>query len=134
VLLSGKVRVDFADCTQPDVILKPGELLQTADNKPKVVVHKAVQAESYATWTAAQLRFDATSLAEVATRLQDTYGVQVVVADSALSQRKFTGTFPMGNLDVLCEDLAEAFHLHVERQQNRLLLSKKPISHPTTHE
>jgi ferric-dicitrate binding protein FerR (iron transport regulator) len=134
VLLSGKVRVDFADHTQPDVILKPGELLQTADNKPKTVVHKAVQAESYATWTAAQLRFDATSLAEVATRLQDTYGVQVVVADSALNQRKFTGTFPMGNLDVLCDNLAEAFHLRIERQQNRLLLSKQPISHPTTHE
>jgi ferric-dicitrate binding protein FerR (iron transport regulator) len=134
VLLSGKVRVDFADRGQPDVILKPGELLQTADNKPKAVVHKAVKAASYATWTTSQLRFDATSLAEVATRLQDTYGVQVVVADSALSQRKFTGTFPMGNLDVLCDNLAEAFHLRIERQQNRLLLSKQPISHPTTHE
>jgi ferric-dicitrate binding protein FerR (iron transport regulator) len=134
VLLSGKVQVDFSDRTQPDVILKPGELLQTADNKPKTMVHKAVQAESYATWTAAQLQFDATSLAEVATRLQDTYGVQVIVADSALRQRKFTGTFPMGDLNVLCEDLAEAFHLHIERQQNRLLLSKQPISHPTTHE
>jgi transmembrane sensor len=134
VLLSGKVRVDFADHSQPDVILKPGELLQTADNKPKMVVHKAVKAASYATWTTDQLRFDATSLAEVATRLQDTYGVEVVVADSALSRRKFTGTFPMGNFDVLCDDLAEAFHLHIERQQNRLLFSKPSTSHPTSHE
>ena len=129
VLLSGKVRVDFADQTRPDVILKPGELLQTTDNKPKAVVHKAVKAASYATWTNDQMSFDATSLAEVATRLQDTYGVEVVVADSALTQRKFTGTFPTGNLDVLCEDLAEAFHLRIERQQNRLILFRKSFSH-----
>ncbi|MFD1874470.1 FecR family protein [Hymenobacter bucti] len=124
VLLSGKVRVDFVDHTRPDIILKPGELLQTADNKPKVVLHKAVKAASYATWTAARMSFDATPLADVATRLQDTYGVAVVVPDSALAQRKFTGTLPIGNLDVLCEDLAEAFHLHIKRQQNRLVLSK----------
>lgn len=134
VLLSGKVRVDFADHAQPDVILKPGELLQTADSKPKAVVHKAVKAASYAAWTDARMSFDATSLPDVATRLQDTYGVEVVVADSALNQRKFTGTFPIGNLDVLCEDLAEAFHLRIEHQQNRLVLSKNPISHPNSHE
>ena len=134
VLLSGKVRVDFADHAQPDVILKPGELLQTADNKPKIVVRKAVKAASYAAWTNDRISFDATSLAEVATRLQDTYGVEVVVADSVLNHRKFTGTFPTGNLDVLCENLAEAFHLRIEHQQNRLILSHKPLSHPDSHE
>jgi ferric-dicitrate binding protein FerR (iron transport regulator) len=134
VLLSGKVRVDFADHARPDVILKPGELLQTADNKPKAVVHKAVKAASYAAWTDDRMSFDATSLTEVATRLQDTYGVEVVVADSALNQRRFTGTFPTGNLDVLCEDLAEAFHLRIERQQNRLILFRKSPSHPNSHE
>ncbi|MBO2012148.1 FecR family protein [Hymenobacter negativus] len=134
VLLSGKVRVDFTDQTQTDVILKPGELLQTVDAKPKAVVHKAVKAASYAAWTDDRMSFDATSLAEVATRLQDTYGVEVIVADSALNQRKFTGTFPTANLDVLCEDLAEAFHLRIEHQQNRLILFRKPVSHPSSHE
>ncbi len=125
VLLSGKVRVAFADSTRHDVILKPGELLETADSQPKTVVHKAVKAASYATFTADQLSFEATSLADLATRLQDVYGVEVVVADPALRQRKFTGTFPMGDLNVLCEDLAVAFHLQVAHQQNRLVLSAK---------
>jgi transmembrane sensor len=126
VLLSGKVRVAFADSTRPAVVLKPGELLQTSDQHPRALVHKAVQATTYTSWTANELRFEATPLAELATRLQDTYGVEVVVASPALRQRKFTGTFPMDNLDVLCEDLAEAFHLHIEHQQNRLVLSSKP--------
>ncbi|MFD1875101.1 FecR family protein [Hymenobacter bucti] len=128
VLLSGKVRVAFADSTRPAVVLKPGELLQTSDKHPRALVHKAVQAAAYTSWTANELQFEATPLADLATRLQDTYGVEVVVASPALRQRKFTGTFPMGNLDVLCEDLAEAFHLHVERQRNRLILSSKPLS------
>jgi transmembrane sensor len=127
VLLSGKVRVAFADSTRPAVVLKPGELLQTSDNHPRALVHKAVQATTYTSWTANELRFEATPLADLATRLQDTYGVEVVVANAALRQRKFTGTFPIGNLDVLCEDLAEAFHLHIERQQNRLVLSSKAL-------
>ena len=125
VLLSGKVRVDFADSTKADVILKPGELLQTTDDKPQTVVHKAVKADSYATFAADKMSFDATSLADLATCLQDTYGVEVVVANPALNQRKFTGTFPMGDLNVLCEDLAETFHLRIEHQKNRLVLSAK---------
>jgi transmembrane sensor len=125
VLLSGKVRVAFADRTRPAVVLKPGELLQTTDQHPIAVVHKAVQAAAYTSWTSNELRFEGTPLAELATRLQDTYGVQVVVASPELRQRKFTGTFPMGNLTVLCEDLAETFHLRIERHQNRLTLSAK---------
>ncbi len=127
ILLSGKVRVAFADSTRPAVVLKPGELLQTSDKHPRTLVHKAVQATTYTSWTENELRFEATPLAELATRLQDTYGVEVVVATSALRQRKFTGTFPLGNLDALCEDLTEAFHLHIERQQNRLVLSSKTL-------
>jgi transmembrane sensor len=127
VLLSGKVRVAFADSTRPAVVLKPGELLQTSDKHPRALVHKAVQATTYTSWTANELRFEATPLADLATRLRDTYGVEVVVADPALRRRKFTGTFPIGNLEVLCEDLAEAFHLHIERQQNRLVLASKAL-------
>lgn len=123
VLLSGKVRVAFADTTRPAVVLKPGELLQTTDKRPTALVHKAVQAAAYTSWTANELRFEATPLAELALRLQDTYGVEVVVASPKLRQRKFTGTFPLGDLNVLCEDLAEAFHLRIERHQNRLTLS-----------
>ncbi len=123
VLLTGKVRVAFADGTRPAIVLKPGELLQTSDKHPTALVHKAVPAAAYTTWTTNELCFEATSLAELATRLQDTYGVEVVVASPALRRRKFTGTFPLGDLNVLCEDLAEAFHLRIEREQNRLILA-----------
>ncbi len=123
VLLSGKVRVDFHDRTQPDVILKPGELLQTADATPKQVVHKAVQAPVYAAWKDSRLVLDDLPIAELATRLRDTYGVEVVVQDSALSRQTITGTVPLGDLNLLCQALRASFNIKVERQGQRILLS-----------
>lgn len=131
VLLSGKVQVAFADTTRPKVILKPGELLETFDRNPGKVVHQAVQSASYAAWADGKLVFDATTIADIATRLQDTYGVEVVVASPALKRRKFTGTFPSNNLDLLCENLAATFNLQIVRRQNQVILSNHPSSHHT---
>jgi transmembrane sensor len=72
VLLSGKVRVEFDDHQQPDVILHPGELVETHDDQPALVTHKRVHTAPYAAWKDAQLVLDETTIAELATRLHDT--------------------------------------------------------------
>ena len=123
VLLSGKVRVDFHDQHQPDVILKPGELLQTADATPKQVVHKAVRAPTYAAWKDSRLVLDDLPIADLATQLRDTYGVEVVVLDSALRRQTITGTVPLGDLNLLCQALRASFNIKVARQGSRILLS-----------
>lgn len=123
VLLAGKVRVDFNDAQQSDVVLKPGELLQTADAKPKQVVHKTVEAPTYAAFATNKLVLDDTPIAELAIQLRDIYGVEVVIRDPALNQQTITGTVPVGDLDLLCQALEASFHLKVERQPQRILLS-----------
>jgi len=130
MLLSGKVKIDFADQVKPDVILRPGELLQTSDNQPQQAVPKAMQQHTYAVWQVDKVVFHDTPLAELATRLRDTYGVDVVVQDSTLNQRKLTGTVPTGDLDLLCETLEATFHLKAEHQQNRLVLSNYSSHQP----
>jgi transmembrane sensor len=125
VLLSGKVRVDFNDQARPDVILKPGELLQTRDAAPAQVVHKAVKAPAYAAFTAQKLVFDDTPITDLATQLHDTYGVDVVVQDTALGRQTITGTIPMGDLDLLCRALEASFGFKVERQPGRILLAPR---------
>lgn len=133
VLLSGKVRVDFADSARSaEVILKPGELLETQDKQPQRIVHKAVKVAPYAAWKDNKLVFDETSVAEVATRLSDTYGVQVVVADSALSQRRLSGSFPAGELNAALRALEKSFHLTARHEHNQIMLSTQriPQSHP----
>jgi ferric-dicitrate binding protein FerR (iron transport regulator) len=125
VLLSGKVRVDFDDQQRPDVVLKPGELLETRDAQPLAAVHKTVRTAPYTAWKEAQLVLDETSMAELATRLQDTYGVEVVVSNPALAQRRMTGTVPVGDLDVLLQALQETFHLQATREAGRIVLADK---------
>jgi transmembrane sensor len=125
VLLSGKVRVAFADSTKrKPIILKPGELLETRDAQPQKVVHKAVQVDAYAAWKDDKLVFDETPVAEVATRISDTYGVKVIVATPALNQRTVTGTFPAGELNTVLQVLEKSFKLTIERQQNQIVLSE----------
>jgi transmembrane sensor len=124
VLLSGKVRVAFADSTKrKPVILKPGELLQTSDKQPQQLLHKAVQPDAYAAWRDDKMVFNKTPLAELVLRLRDTYGVEVTVKNPELNQRKLTGTIPLSDLDLLCETLAATFHLRAEHHQNSIILS-----------
>jgi ferric-dicitrate binding protein FerR (iron transport regulator) len=125
VLLSGKVRVAFRDQRRPDILLKPGELLQTADAQPQQVVHKAVQTPAYAAWKDSRLVLDDLPIADLATRLHDTYGVEVVVPDPALRRQTITGTVPLGDLDLLCQALHASFNIKVERQGQRILLSSR---------
>ena len=61
----------------------------------------------------------------MATRLQDTYGIQVTVTPARLNQRKMTGTVPVRSLNVLLLALQEAFHLKTTRQGNSIVLSEK---------
>ena len=130
VLLSGKVRVDFDNPAQADVIMKPGELVETHDAQPTLVVHKTVRTAPYAAWKDARLVLDETTIAEMAARLQDTYGIQVVVQTPELNERKVTGTIPVRDLDVLLLALEEAFHLKATREGNRITLSEQAFSHP----
>ncbi|GGF09530.1 FecR family protein [Hymenobacter cavernae] len=130
VLLSGKVKVDFADSTRSnDVVLRPGELVETWDTQPRQVVHKAVNVAPYAAWKDDKLVFDGTSVAEVATRLSDTYGVAVVVENPALMQRKITGTFPVGDMEAVLQLLEKSFQLTVRRQPNQITLSDHSTHH-----
>lgn len=130
VLLSGKVRIDFEDRTRKDVLLKPGELVETRDAQPEAVVHKTVRTAPYASWKDAQLVLDETSIGELATRLQDTYGISVEVQTPGLTERKVTGTMPVGDLDVLLQALEEAFDLQATREGNRIILADKATPTP----
>ena len=125
VLLSGKVRVEFDDHQRPDVLLRPGELVETTDDQPALLVHKKVRTAPYAAWKDAQLVLDETSIAELATRLHDTYGLDVVVTTPELNRRRVTGTVPVSDLPTLLQALEETFHLQATRAGNRLTLAEK---------
>jgi transmembrane sensor len=129
VLLSGKVRVHFDDHQRPDVLLAPGELVETREVQPAEPVvttyRKVRSAAAYASWKDAELVLDETTISELAARLQDTYGLEVEVDTPELNQRKVTGTLPVRDLDVLLQSLEETLHVKATRQGNHLVLTEK---------
>jgi transmembrane sensor len=125
VLLQGKVRVEFDEHQRPDVILHPGELVETTDDQPALTTHKKVHTAPYAAWKDDQLVLDETSIAELATRLHDTYGLDVAVTTPELNRRRVTGTVPVSDLPTLLQALEETFHLQATRQGNHLTLAEK---------
>jgi ferric-dicitrate binding protein FerR (iron transport regulator) len=129
VLLQGKVRVDFTDATRSKaVVLKPGERLATFDAEPQRLERKAVNTAQYAAWLDNKLVFDETSLADVATQLSDAYGVVVTIENPALAKYAVTGTFPVGNPEVVLQFLEKSFPLTVQRQPNRFVISHHSTS------
>jgi len=133
MLVSGKVRLKFsAAAHRPDVVMSPGELVELNSQQPKAVVRKTtVAAAPYTSWKDGKLVFDETTIAELATRLHDTYGVEVDITTPKLQDRRITGTVPIGELDVLLQALEETFHLTIQRQQNRLIFSDHNSPKPT---
>ena len=128
VLLSGKVRVHFDDSQRADLLLKPGDLVETRETQPAqpvVTAYRSVRTAPYASWKDAELVLDETSIAELATRLQDTYGLKVIIATPELNERRVTGTVPVGDLDVLFQSLEETFHLRAVRQGNQVTLTEQ---------
>ena len=64
----------------------------------------------FASWKDNQLIFDNTPLAQVASLIEHTYGLKVVVEDSALLRKKITGTIRSDNLERLLEALSLSFN------------------------
>lgn len=133
MLVSGKVRLKFAAAAhRPDLVMQPGELVELNSRQPEAAVRKtAVPAAPYTSWKDGKLVFDETTIAELATRLHDTYGVEVDITTPELKDRRITGTVPIGELDVLLQALEETFHLTIRRQQNRLIFSEHNSPNPT---
>jgi ferric-dicitrate binding protein FerR (iron transport regulator) len=115
VLNSGKIRLDFDQQRQPDVVLKPGELVEFRGTTERFV-RRTVNPERYSSWKDRRLLFDETPLTEVAEILRETHGLRVVFADETLADRRVTGTLPAENLDLLRTALEQSFGLRIAQR------------------
>jgi ferric-dicitrate binding protein FerR (iron transport regulator) len=121
MLEEGKVKL-LARHREP-LIMKPGEQVtvlkgQDAYNK------KMVRRDDYMAWQHSKMIFDNTPLTDVAQVIQDYYGIQIVIADSLLATRQFTGTLPNNDLDVILMALRTAYPMQIERNDEQIIMKK----------
>ncbi len=126
VLKSGSVRVDVKHEVQPQALLmKPGDRVAVAHRRG-TLTQQQIDPQAPAAWRDNMLIFNEVTLAEVAKKLQHTYGVAIVFQDPALAQRKFKGFMPADNLDVLLEAFAELYNIRIKRNGNQIIFSEAP--------
>ncbi|HEX8528999.1 MAG TPA: FecR domain-containing protein, partial [Cytophagales bacterium] len=118
-LNEGKVKLEEGALSRA-VVMEPGELVRL-DGESQTLVRKKVNPGQYSSWTENRYVFDDTPLADIAQRIEDTYGVPVVLATPGLAERTFSATIPTKNLDVLLLALSEAFGMEIEKHQTQIV-------------
>jgi transmembrane sensor len=126
VVVEGSVDLGGTEPAGPTQRLRRGELGRRDTHG--VIDIRVVDPSRYVAWTDGRLLFDETPMREVAVQLGRWYGKPVVIADSALSSRDFTGSFNGEALPDVLAVIAAAVHARVEWRADTARLSSLPES------
>jgi transmembrane sensor len=121
MLAEGKVELIAKD--QQPLTMKPGEQV-TVSNAQRSFQKLIVDPKKYGGWRMNKLVFENTPLAEVARIIHDYYDVDIIIDDTVLATRLFTGTLPNNDLDVILLALSTAYKIEIEHQEDRIILRK----------
>ena len=120
-LKEGSVRIETH--RNQVVLMKQGELVEftKADNS---FVKKDGTSEKFYAWKDNKLVFENTSIREVASLIQENYGLKVSFTNEALSKRKISGTIPNDNLELLLNSLETIFSIKIKKENEQLIFEK----------
>lgn len=127
VLNTGKIQLDVGNPRQNKLVMKPGDLIYT-DVKTKEYYRKRVDAAAQSAWQTGKLKFEGTSLQEVAQMLKDTYGATVLIADPDLQRQTLSGTIPNQSMQTILNGLSTVFDLRITQQKNRIIIQRTNLS------
>jgi transmembrane sensor len=118
ILNSGRVAVE-RDSRLPHkkLLLVPGDLVETSPTT-SALGRRQVRPALYSGWAQGRLRFQQTPVRDVVQLLRDSYGLQVVVTDSALLRKTIVGEVPTTTPDVLLAALGKVLNSDVVRTGN----------------
>jgi ferric-dicitrate binding protein FerR (iron transport regulator) len=122
VLNSGQIRLSLPTTESPErIVMKPGEMVEYKEQHFK---KKEVDPEMYTAWTDNKIILNKTKLSEMVNMLKDTYGLDVRVSDSVLLDQTVSGSMPLGNAEVLLQQMAKAFQLHIRKENNTIIMEE----------
>jgi len=127
VLNNGKIQLDVGNQARDKLVMRPGDLVY-ADVATKEYYRKRVDAEAQSAWRTGKLKFDGTTLLEVAQMLEDTYGVRVLITDPDLRHQTLSGTIPNQSMQTILNGLSTVFDLRISQQNNQITIQR--TNHP----
>ncbi len=124
VLHHGSVRLHLNHPDRSEVLtMQPGEMVifQPSGN---LLTKQPIDTSISNTWRENKLVFDEVSLQEVAKLLRENYGLTLIITDSTLAQKKFVGSVPANNIEVLFTALEKLYGLQITRKGNQVYLNQ----------
>jgi ferric-dicitrate binding protein FerR (iron transport regulator) len=121
VLSEGKVKLVLRDDTSDPVIMKPGEYVSLS-GQDMAFQKKDVEPENFTAWQSNKLVFEDTPLKIVAEKIQDYYGVEVVITNQNVALKLLTGTLPNNDIGVVLRSLETSHNLKIQRDGNRITI------------
>jgi transmembrane sensor len=122
MLTEGKVKLVAKD--QAPVIMKPGEQVSRSNSKSEFK-KRLVEPEKYTAWRNNIFVFENAPLLEVTDIIGNYYDVEMIIADSLLGTRQFTGSLPNNDLDLILLALRTSYRIEIQRRGDRIILRNK---------
>jgi len=120
ILNKGSVKVHYQEGKQ--LALKPGDMItfNTLDSRPQL--RKVNPQHVHNAWKNHQFYFDNTPLSEVAEIIKEHFGVEVVLADTSLNQRRLSGYFKADTPREIAQIISTLLNISIEQTEKRLVI------------
>jgi len=126
LLKKGKVHVLFSEGQKKkELIMNPGDLVIMEKTTAKPLRKPNADTSRLTAWVANRFVFDKTPLSEVASQLQEHYGITVQIQDGQFASRTVSGTFQPESGEELLTLLSELFDFRLAREGEAYLIVKK---------
>ncbi|GAA5520740.1 FecR domain-containing protein [Aliifodinibius salicampi] len=122
VLEEGKVTINNPG-SSANYELSPGELARFKADDSTITI-KEVNTQVYTSWIKDKLIFENTPMTEVAKRIENTFGVKVVLS-TKLTHETLSGSIKSSNLNVLKEALEEVLHTNIKQKKEQLMIGTR---------
>ncbi len=125
VLNTGKVALQNTD-TGEKTLMQAGDLVSLAHEEASFTFKK-VNPDLYISWKARKLLINNTTLKEIASIIEDTYGYLVIIKGESLEQRPFsvTTTVPLRDLDNLLQLIEMTFKIDITKTKQQIIMEEK---------
>lgn len=127
VLEEGKVKLNLDEqAPEKSIVMTPGEIVEY-DAEQRTLDKRLENTQSYTSWKDGVLVFEATSLAELAQRIEEIYGVEVRFENPSLEDQQVKLFAPIDDFEEFIETLQivlDGDNISIEKESDDVLLIK----------
>ena len=118
-LEEGKIKLEVGE---ENTIMQPGDFITYSKKAKKIIETKKIEKDLPGAWRSGVLTIKEKSIAEIANKLEEVYGVQVVIEKQALKNQMRTIAIPIDRLDLAIPILEATLQARIEKINNQLII------------